>query len=121
MNSESSGEELKQVIIVRNDLHMPNGKLAAQASHASLDAALKTDREILNEWHNSGGKKVVLKVETEKELLQYFMLAKKLGLVAVLISDAGRTFLQPGTKTCVGIGPDLSSKIDAITGSLQML
>ena len=49
MKGENSGEELKQVIIIRNELKMPKGKLAAQASHASLDAALKTDREILDE------------------------------------------------------------------------
>ncbi|MCX6709934.1 MAG: peptidyl-tRNA hydrolase Pth2 [Candidatus Woesearchaeota archaeon] len=121
MERENSELEYKQVIIVRNELHMPKGKLAAQVSHASLDAALNTDKRILENWHSNGGKKVILKVETEKELLRYFQMAKDEGLVAVLIIDAGRTFLQPGTKSCVGIGPALSSKIDTITGHLAML
>jgi PTH2 family peptidyl-tRNA hydrolase len=121
MAEQEDPNEYKQVIIVRDELKMPKGKLAAQVSHAALDAALRTDRDVLNEWHEKGGKKVVLKVETEKELLGYFMQAKRAGLVAVLITDAGRTFLTPGTKTCVGIGPDKAYKINIVTGNLPML
>ncbi|MEM0230627.1 MAG: peptidyl-tRNA hydrolase Pth2 [Candidatus Woesearchaeota archaeon] len=113
--------ELKQVILVRTDLKMPKGKLAAQVSHASLEAALKSDAAILKEWRSSGAKKVVLKVKDEKELLQFYEIAKNQGLAAALITDAGRTFLEPGTRTCVGIGPDRTSKIDRITGGLHML
>ncbi len=65
--------------------------------------------------------KIVLKVKDEKELLHYFQQAKDAGLVAVLISDAGKTVIAPGTKTCVGIGPDEEEKIDKITGKLGLL
>lgn len=33
--------ELKQVILARNDLKLPKGKLAAQCAHASVEAVLK--------------------------------------------------------------------------------
>ena len=40
----------KQVILVRDDLKLPKGKLAVQVAHASLDAAMKSDKEILEKW-----------------------------------------------------------------------
>lgn len=43
------------------------------------------------------------------------------GLHTILITDAGRTQVEPGTVTCVGIGPALASKIDKVTGELKML
>ena len=113
--------ELKQVILVREDLKMSAGKLAAQVAHASLDAVFSSDKKIVNEWRNSGAKKVVLKVKDEKELIEFKDRADDEGLVAALITDAGRTVLAPGTKTCLGIGPDDSEKIDKITGKLKMM
>ena len=50
---------MKQVILVREDLKMPRGKMIAQCAHASLEAALKSNK--LNEWKRKGTKKVILK------------------------------------------------------------
>lgn len=113
--------ELKQVILVRKDLKLPKGKLAAQVAHASVDAALKTDRRLLDLWRAQGMKKVVLEVADEKELRIYERQARDEGLKVALITDAGRTVLEPGTTTCLGIGPDSESRIDRITGKLKVL
>ncbi|MCB9362701.1 peptidyl-tRNA hydrolase [Candidatus Woesearchaeota archaeon] len=116
--------DLKQVIVVRQDLKLPKGKLAAQVAHASAECALlssKHEPEKLREWRQFGAKKIVLKVPGEKELLQFFQRAKDEGLVTYLISDAGKTVIAPGTKTCFGIGPDEEEKIDRVTGDLQMM
>lgn len=112
---------LKQVIIVRADLKMPKGKLAAQVAHGSVEAALKSDSKIIQEWKKQGMKKTVLKVPTEKELRDLLMHAKNQDLKVGLINDAGRTFLEPGTTTVLGIGPDDEDKINKITGHLQLL
>ena len=114
-------KELKQVIIVRQDLNMPKGKLAAQVAHASIEAMLKASKIKLNKWKNQGYKKGVLKVKDKKELLEYQKLAKKAKLKTALIRDAGRTVLKPGTITCLGIGPDNEDKIDKVTGNLEPL
>ncbi len=111
----------KQVILVREDLRLPKGKMAAQSSHASVDAVLKSDKKIVDLWKREGGKKIVLKVKDEKELFRYKEMAEDAGLKTALIKDAGHTVLEPGTITCLGIGPDEEGKIDRITGSLKMI
>ncbi len=111
----------KQVILARGDLKLPRGKLAVQSAHASLDAAMKSDKEIMEKWKKQGGKKVVLKVADEKELFKYMSMAENEGLKVALIKDAGHTVLEPGTITCLGIGPDLEEKIDKVTGKLKMV
>jgi peptidyl-tRNA hydrolase, PTH2 family len=113
--------ELKQVILVRQDLKLPKGKACAQASHASVEAVLRSDEKIVKEWRKKGMAKIVLKVKDEKELIKYFQLAKDEGLTASLITDAGRTVIAPGTKTCVGIGPDEVEEIDKVCGELGLL
>jgi len=111
----------KQVILVREDLKLPKGKLAAQSSHASVDATLKSDKKTIDLWKKEGGKKVVLKVKDEKELFKYRQIAEDAGLKTALITDAGHTVVEPGTITCLGIGPDSEEKIDNITGKLKMM
>ena len=61
----------KQVILVREDLKLPKGKLAAQCSHASVDTILKSDKKIIELWKKEGGKKIILKVKDDKELFKY--------------------------------------------------
>lgn len=112
---------LKQVILVRKDLKMSKGKTSAQVAHASTEAALNTDKKTLETWKKAGMKKVVLKVDNEKELVYYHIEAESLGLTTSLITDAGLTEIPPGTKTCLAIGPDDEEKIDSLTDKLKML
>ena len=111
----------KQVILVRMDLKLPKGKLAAQAAHASLEAALKSPRSVMDDWRYEGAKKVILKVSDDSELKKYEALARKEKLITTLITDAGHTTIPPGTVTCLGIGPDNEEKIDGVTGQLKIL
>ncbi len=111
----------KQVILVRMDLKLPKGKLGAQCAHASVEAALKSPRDAVDEWRAEGGKKVVLKVTNLDELKRHEALARKEKLTAALITDAGHTAIPAGTVTCLGIGPDKEEKIDRVTGQLRIL
>ncbi|MEK6834929.1 MAG: peptidyl-tRNA hydrolase Pth2 [Nanoarchaeota archaeon] len=111
---------MKQVILVRKDLKLSPGKMSAQCAHASVEAVLKSKREIVNEWRGFS-KKVILKVQDEKELIKYKKLADKEKLVNALIKDAGLTEIPPGTITCLAIGPDEDEKIDKVTGKLKIL
>lgn len=111
--------ELKQVIVVRSDLKMGTGKIAAQVSHACVAACEKSKYK--RSWIGQGMKKSVLKCKSEGELLEISMDAKRAGLPSELITDAGRTQIKAGEKTCVGIGPAPEKEIDKITGHLKLL
>lgn len=111
----------KQVILVRQDLKLPKGKLAVQCSHASSASLIKSHKDDIKKWQSEGMKKVVLKVKDLDELLKYKQHAEDLGLVTALIEDAGKTVLKPGTVTCLGMGPDKEEKIDKVSGKLKML
>lgn len=111
--------QLKQVILIRKDLKMSAGKVAAQAAHASVDAVLKSNKKLLNNWRKAGMKKITLRVDSKEELQKYYDIALKYDLTASLITDAGHTEISPGTQTCVAIGPEPEVKIDEITSELK--
>lgn len=110
---------LKQVIVVRSDLKLGKGKLAAQVAHASLTAADKSPWK--QDWLSQGQKKTVVKCSGEKELLGLMRQAASVKLPNALIEDAGLTQIPPGTKTCLGIGPAPEHEVDKITGKLKLL
>jgi PTH2 family peptidyl-tRNA hydrolase len=111
----------KQVILVRQDLNLPAGKLAVQVAHASVTAVGKSKGMVVGLWKMEGAKKVVLKAANLEELKKYEQQAKRARLVTAIISDAGKTVLKPGTTTCLAIGPYLESVIDKITGHLKIM
>jgi PTH2 family peptidyl-tRNA hydrolase len=115
---------MKQAIVVRTDLKMGKGKLAAQVAHASLSAAEEASTRRprwYEEWKEGGQAKVVLKVKSEPEMQELFRKAKSSGLPASMIQDRGLTQVEPGTYTCVGIGPAPDDEVDRITGKLKLL
>lgn len=110
--------------MVRMDIKMGKGKLAAQVAHASLssaEAAMKRKTSWFDGWKEGGQAKIVLKVDSEDDLNRLFQKAKAAGLPAVLIEDRGLTQLEPGTVTCLGVGPAPDSQVDEITGKLKLL
>jgi PTH2 family peptidyl-tRNA hydrolase len=126
----SEPNTIKQVIVMRNDLNMRKGKMIAQGAHASLSFLTRrlenSDKIKLSkpeqEWLDSSFAKVCVRVDSEEQLMDIFQKAKDAMLEVHLITDSGKTeFHGEPTKTCLAIGPDYSSKIDQITGQLQLL
>jgi PTH2 family peptidyl-tRNA hydrolase len=137
-------KEVKQVILWRNDLKVRKGKIAAQCAHASLKVFLdrmygeskfirifpsKKSKTLyfekddpVDRWINGSFTKIVLKVDSEEQLLELHNQAKEAGLLTSLIQDSGKTeFNGIPTYTCCAIGPNLSEDIDKITGRLELM
>jgi PTH2 family peptidyl-tRNA hydrolase len=132
---------VKQVLVVRKDLNMRKGKIAAQCAHASMKVILDRCSPMavgnegshylkffvaagspLEHWVKGSFTKVVVSVDSEAELLDVLEKAKAAGLITSLITDAGLTeFHGVPTNTVVAIGPGLSETIDPITGQLKLI
>jgi peptidyl-tRNA hydrolase, PTH2 family len=112
---------VKQVIVVNEALDLPCGKLAAQVAHAALAAFLEAGSDARRRWLEDGMPKVVLRADDEDSLLRIEAQAEQLGLPTARICDAGHTVVEPGTLTCIGIGPADSAAIDSVTGALKLL
>ncbi len=116
--------EFKQVMVVRRDLGMGTGKIAAQVAHAALIAARNAEEkkpDWFAQWFDSGQAKVVVKVQSLEQLIEVKKHADSLKLPVSLVHDSGRTQLDPGTVTCIGIGPAPEEMVDKVTSKLKLL
>ena len=129
--------ETKQVILVRNDLKMRKGKIAAQVAHASMKVFFDRMRwnslnsnpnqflidmtPEMTDWFEGIFAKICLKVDSEEQLDDFHQKAQDAGLPCALIVDSGRTVFKRPTKTCLAIGPASVDEIDKITKDLKLL
>ena len=125
----------KMVIVVRTDIKMPVGKIAAQAAHAAMSAFMKNGKWVSDgayvinamtdadrAWFRHKFTKIVLACDGLDEMRSLQQKADAAGLKTSLIIDAGDTvFGGVPTETCLAIGPDWPSRIDEITGHLKLL
>ena len=135
----------KMMIVMRRDLKMRKGKIAAQAGHACIDAVLMalqkenrlTDFEMtsdgmvlkdtgkqdtpLSDWFQYGCAKVCVYVDSEEALLDIAQKAQEKGILASVITDAGMTeFHGIPTKTCLALEPLIAEVADELTGNLPL-
>lgn len=106
------------------------GKIAAQCSHATL-ACYKalagnpdpnsTERKMLARWEKYGQAKIAVQLKSQDEMLQLCRKARGMGLTAEVVKDAGRTQIEAGSMTVLGVGPAPKSLIDEVTGHLKLL
>jgi len=126
--------DIKQVIVLRTDLNMRKGKMAAQAAHASMkvffDRKLGAAPDCLEvplwpeaaAWVAGAFTKIVVGCASQDELLALEAKAREASLPHALVIDAGATeFHGVPTPTALAVGPAASAAIDAITGTLKLL
>ncbi|KAI4161754.1 MAG: hypothetical protein LQ342_004586 [Letrouitia transgressa] len=123
---DGNNEECKLVLVVRSDLGMGKGKIAAQCSHATLNCycALSSSAvkpPFLKRWDRQGQATIVTQVPSEEEMLLLQAKAISLGLCAQVVRDAGRTQIASGSATVLGVGPGPKMMVDEVTGGLRLL
>lgn len=142
-----SSHKSKQMIVMRRDLKMRKGKIAAQAGHACVEAvlmALAREGRLgevrvtpdqswiyledegapatpLSDWFDAGVAKVCVYVDSEEELLDLAVRGRELGFAVALVRDAGHTeFHGEPTYTCLAFEPLAAEQIDPLTGDLPL-
>ncbi|GAA5827733.1 hypothetical protein JCM5353_002286 [Sporobolomyces roseus] len=117
-------EPCKLVLVVRTDLNMNKGKIAAQCGHATLACYKSLNRSnpgLVNHWERTGQAKIAVKCDSEDELELLQATAKSLGICARSIQDAGRTQVAAGSTTVLGIGPAPVRIVNQVTSHLKLL
>lgn len=131
-------DDIKQVFVVRKDLNMRKGKIAAQVSHACLNSFINQTKlnpidtnslaldpntnEKINKWIHGDYKKIVLQCETLDDLDRISLSCLTGGIYVERVWDLGLTeFNGVNTLTCIAIGPDFSSLIDPFTKDLKLM
>lgn len=112
---------IKQVLVMRHDLHCRKGKSIAQGAHAAVGSLKQASSKDIKQWEEEGCTKICVYVNSEIELKSVYQLSIDANLPCYLVLDAGRTEFKEPTYTAVGLGPASSEQIDKITGTLPLL
>lgn len=113
---------MKQIIVIRKDLKMRRGKEIAQGAHASVKAILDNlEHPNVKAWLADAYTKIVVRVDSEEELLSVYEQAKSSGIICALVQDRGLTeFGGILTYTTAAVGPDSDENLAPITGQLDL-
>ncbi|XP_061369590.1 uncharacterized protein LOC133312422 [Gastrolobium bilobum] len=122
--SSNGDQELKMVLVVRQDLKMKSGKIASQCAHAATGMyaeLMQSNRSLLRQWEQCGQPKIVLTCRNQQEMNKLKEAAESIGLPTFVVADAGRTQVLAGSKTVLAVGPGPKSSVDSVTGKLALL
>ncbi|XP_024633777.1 peptidyl-tRNA hydrolase 2, mitochondrial isoform X2 [Medicago truncatula] len=124
VSSNGADQELKMVLVVRQDLKMKSGKIASQCAHAATGMyaeLMRSNRSLLRQWEQCGQPKIVVTCKNQQEMNKLTEAAESIGLPTFVVSDAGRTQVSAGSKTVLAVGPGPKAILDSVTGRLSLL
>ncbi|KAK1551062.1 hypothetical protein Q3G72_029499 [Acer saccharum] len=122
--SDNGDQELKMVLVVRQDLKMGSGKVASQCAHAATGMyaeLMQSDRFLLRKWEQCGQPKIVVTCKNQNEMNKLKEAAESIGLPTFVVADAGRTQISAGSKTVLAIGPGAKESVNSVTGKQRLL
>ncbi|XAR70846.1 Aminoacyl-tRNA hydrolase [Bertholletia excelsa] len=124
LGSSNADEELKMVLVVRQDLKMGAGKIASQCAHAATgiySELMQSQRILLRQWELCGQPKIVVTCKNQQEMNRLKEAAESIGLPTFVVADAGRTQVLAGSRTVLAVGPGSRASVDSVTGKLRLL
>lgn len=116
-----SVRNLVMYFLVRSDLKMSKGKIAAQVGHAVQDLTFHCPRPIYDQYCRNNSAKICLQVADLEELEAVVRQCRAKRFAHHLVIDMGLTQVAPDTPTVLGIGPVSRDKIQSIVGKLKLL
>jgi len=108
-------------IFMRADLNMSRGKIAVQAGHAVAHMMKNSTPEAIEAWFTNLQTKIVLCVNSEKELNDLVTRCEANTIPHHLVRDAGKTEIEPGSVTCLAVGIESRKRISKITQGFPTL
>lgn len=121
--------EVRMALVIRQDLGMTKGKIAAQCCHAALacfrliacdPSKASYNPDMTHRWLARGQAKITLKCPDKETMDELFAKAIALGVNSYVVHDAGRTQIAAGSATVLGLGPAPKAVLDQITGDLKL-
>ena len=110
----------KCAILVRTDISMSCGKIAAQCGHGIAQSMKGSNNKIVKEWMKCGEKIVILKAPNLKKMEYIKKEANKHKIYSKIIYDAGHTEVEPETPTVCVVGPHKDDVITLLTRKLSL-
>ncbi|WKT49838.1 Peptidyl-tRNA hydrolase, PTH2 [Fusarium oxysporum f. sp. vasinfectum] len=117
---KDNGEECKLVLVAKSLLNAPTLPSHATRPSPAPPPTLPLSK-ILKRWERLGQAKIAVQVKSQDEMLELRRKARSLGITAEVIQDAGRTQIEAGSMTVLGVGPAPRSLVDQVTGGLKLL
>ena len=126
--------DVKQVIVVRKDLSMKKGQLAAHVAEASIKFLTDNNESVRGDeltiklnpeeaiWLNEGFKKIVLGIDS-KDALENLMFRAELDGIEVypIVVQSPDEFNGDRTLTCASFGPASSQDLSKVIGKLKAI
>lgn len=108
-------------LIVREDLKMGKGKIAAQCGHAVQDLIQSAPKNLLISYKKGYHTKICLKVKNFNEMEELRIWCKENKIPHYQVIDVGRTQVDPDTETVLGIGPVYKHIASKVLKNLKLL
>lgn len=131
--------DYRLMLVVRHDLNMRRGKLAAQAGHGAEGVFTRRPEAVIRHlpdgtrelavplseddyhWLMNDYKKVGVSVKSDAELVELHQQALAAGIRCTLVEDHGLTeFGGKRTRTVLALGPHAKARLDPLTGHLPL-
>jgi peptidyl-tRNA hydrolase, PTH2 family len=129
----NNSKELKMWLVVRGDIEIPKGKLAAQAGHGFCSALMKAinhDRKFIDEtyeepiveaYFRQNQPKITVIAKNLAALERGYTECVENGLPCAIIEDLGRTIFPEPTTTVFAVGPCFSDELPKFVQRFQLM
>ncbi|MHA1990490.1 MAG: peptidyl-tRNA hydrolase [Candidatus Hodarchaeales archaeon] len=117
---------LKQIIALRNDLDLPKSEILKIIAWTSYESAKETKEKSPNKflnWLNFGQKKIVIKINSEKELINLktnIERKKNTTLVPIIIQKQNMDKKMVSIFVAMGIGPEEEKNLKEFTNLYKL-